>query len=53
MRIGEIASSAQYQMDDQFQNLVFPILKISKTIKISKISNFVIHHICVSSVQTI
>ena len=38
MRIGKIASSAEYQMDEQFQNLIiFEILMVSQIEKILKI----------------
>ena len=43
MKIGNIANGAEYQMDEQFQNLlIFGILiiyQIKKKIKIPKVSN--------------
>ena len=41
MRIGKIASSAEYRMDKQFQNLlIFRISIIFEIVKILKINNF-------------
>ena len=41
MRIGKIASGAEYRMDERFQNLlVFAIFQVSQTEKILKTCSF-------------